>query len=85
MLVGLATYQPALNTPAVRRALEDAYLAAFADFGTPEQLRAALALAAPLSFIDMALRYRSQPPSMVRLHPWMRDLVPQTVKLALEE
>jgi hypothetical protein len=85
LLVGLATYQPALHTPALRRALEDAYLAAFASLGAPAQLRSALALAAPLGFLDMALRYRSQRPSMVRLHPWMRDLVPQTVRLALED
>jgi aminoglycoside phosphotransferase len=83
LLVGLATYQPSLNTFALRHTLEDAYLAAFASLGAAESLRVALKLAAPLSFIDMALRYRNQPPSIVRLHPWMRDLVPQTVKLAM--
>jgi hypothetical protein len=31
----------------------------------------------------MAVRYRSQPPSVVRLHPWMRDLVPLSLRLAL--
>jgi Phosphotransferase enzyme family len=83
LLVGLATYQPSLNTLDVRHALEDAYLAAFAPIGAPDTLRPALQLAAPLGFIDMALRYRSQSPSMVRLHPWMRDLAPQAVTLAI--
>jgi hypothetical protein len=31
----------------------------------------------------MAVRYRAQAPSVVRLHPWMRDLIPQTIRLAL--
>jgi hypothetical protein len=31
----------------------------------------------------MALRYRAQRLSVVRLHPWMADLVPQAVRLAL--
>jgi hypothetical protein len=30
----------------------------------------------------MAARFATQPPSVVRLHPWMRDLVPQTLQLA---
>ena len=34
-------------------------------------------------FFDMAVRYRHRPPSVVRLHPWMRDLVPQALRLAL--
>src|SRR5262245_7841403 len=63
--------------------LEHAYLAAYAELAPPQRLRTALHMAAPLSFIDMALRYRHQPPSVVRLHPWMRDLVPQTLRLAL--
>jgi hypothetical protein len=29
------------------------------------------------------VRYRQQAPSVVRLHPWMRNLVPQTLRLAL--
>jgi len=30
-----------------------------------------------------ARRYRRQPPSVVRLHPGMCELVPQTLRLAL--
>lgn len=63
--------------------LERAYLAAFARFGSPVDLQRALRLAIPLCFLEMAARYRRQPPSVVLLHPWMRDLVPQTVRLAL--
>jgi hypothetical protein len=63
--------------------LERAYLAAFAEMAPPERLRTALRLATPLSFIDMAVRYRHRAPSVVRLHPWMRDLVPHTLQLAL--
>ena len=63
--------------------LERAYLAAFAELMPAERLYTALHLAIPLSFLDMAVRYRHQPPSVVQLHPWMRDLVPQTLRLAL--
>jgi len=79
--VGLS--QSGLSSPAVRGRFERAYLAGFAEMAPPARLRMALRLAAPLSFLDMAIRYRQQPPSVVRLHPWMRDLVPQTLRLAL--
>jgi hypothetical protein len=79
--VGLS--QSTIASPAFLDRLEHAYLAAYAELAPLEQLRTALHIAAPLSFIDMAIRYRHQPPSVVRLHPWMRDLVPQTLRLAL--
>src|SRR5205823_2334658 len=79
--VGLS--QSTIAAPAFLDRLEHAYLAAYAELAPPERLRTALHMAAPLSFIDMAVRYRHQPPSVVRLHPWMRDLVPQTLRLAL--
>ena len=79
--VGLSQSQ--ISSPAFLDRLEHAYLAAYAELAPPERLRTALHMAAPLSFIDMAIRYRHQPPSVVRLHPWMRDLVPQTLRLAL--
>jgi hypothetical protein len=63
--------------------IEAAYLEAFEAVARPSQLRRALRLAAPLCFIEMAARYRSERASIVRLHPWMRDLVPQTLRLAL--
>jgi len=69
----------------VTQRLERAYLAGFAGVAPPERLREAFRLAAPLSFVDMAVRYRDQRPSVVRLHPWMRDLVPQTLRLALAQ
>lgn len=50
--------------------------------GHRASLHTALTLAAPLGFLDMALRYRGQRASVVRLHPGMRE-VPQTVRLAL--
>jgi hypothetical protein len=71
-------YSPELSTR-----LESAYLSAFAGVASRALLRSALHLAAPLGFIDMAIRYRHQRPSVVALHPWMRDLVPQTLRLAL--
>jgi hypothetical protein len=79
--VGLS--QSHIVAPAFLDRLEHAYLTAYAALAPPERLRMALHIAAPLSFIDMAIRYRHQPPSVVRLHPWMRDLVPQTLRLAL--
>jgi aminoglycoside phosphotransferase (APT) family kinase protein len=79
--VGL--YQSGISAPTIQDRLERAYLAAFTEIAPAERLYAALHLAAPLSFIDMAWRYRHQAMSMVRLHPWMRDLVPQTLRLAL--
>lgn len=50
-----------------------------------ERLRESLRLAAPLGFVDMAIRYRSQRPSVTRLHPWMRDLAPDALRVALEQ
>ncbi len=80
--VGLA--QAGLDSPAARERLDSAYLAAFAGVAPEERLRAALRAAAPLAFVDMALRYRAQRASVARLHPWMRDLVPQALRQALE-
>jgi len=79
--VGLS--QSNISSPAFLDRLEHAYLAAYTELAPPERLRTALHMAAPLGFIDMAIRYRRQPPSMVALHPWMRDLVPHTLRLAL--
>ena len=73
-----------LATPDNVAALERAYPAPFESFGSAAQLRGALSRAAPLCFLDMAVRYRAQRGSMVALHPWMRDLVPYAVRLALE-
>ena len=85
LIVGLSIYQPRLASREVTQRLERAYLAGFAGVAPPERLREAFRLAAPLSFVDMAVRYRAQRPSVVRLHPWMRDLVPQTLRLALAQ
>jgi aminoglycoside phosphotransferase len=63
--------------------IEAAYAAAFEPVAPPDRLRRALRLAAPLCFLEMASRYRDHHASVVELHPWMRDLVPQTVRLAL--
>jgi aminoglycoside phosphotransferase (APT) family kinase protein len=79
--VGL--YQSGISAPTIQDRLARAYLAAFAGMAPAERLYATLHMAVPLSFIDMAWRYRQQAPSVVRLHPWMRDLVPQTLRLAL--
>ena len=81
LIVGLSMFQPRLSSREMTQRLERAYLAGFASLAPPERLREAFRLAAPLSFIDMAVRYRRQRPSVVRLHPWMRDLVPQTLRL----
>jgi hypothetical protein len=85
LIVGLSMFQPRLSSREMTQRLERAYLAGFAALAPPERLRAAFRLAAPLSFVDMAVRYRRQRPSVVRLHPWMRDLVPQTLRLALAQ
>ena len=85
LVVGLSIYQPRLSSPEVTRRLERTYAAPFVDLAPPDRLRDALRLAAPLSFVDMAIRYRAQRPSVTRLHPWMRDLVPQTLRLALAQ
>lgn len=83
LMVGLREHQPALaNTTATERILA-AYLAAFSAFAAPAQLRRALDLALPLAFCDMALRYREQPAAVVRLHPWMRGLVPEALQRAI--
>jgi len=63
--------------------LQRAYAVGFESLAPPNRLRRAMELALPLSFLDMAARYRRQRPSIVRQHPWMRDLVPQTIRLAL--
>lgn len=63
--------------------LDAAYLSAFAGLKSAAMLESALRDARPLSFMDMALRYGRQRPSVARQHPWMADLVPQAVRLAL--
>ncbi len=72
-----------LDTAANYTRLERAYLAGFSRVGAAEHLRRALSLAVPLCFIEIALRYRRARPSIAALHPWMHDLVPQTLRLAL--
>jgi hypothetical protein len=62
--------------------LKREYLRAFESIAPAEELRRALSLAGPLSFLDLTVRYAGQRSSVVRLHPWMRDLVPQTLQLA---
>jgi Phosphotransferase enzyme family len=73
----------AAYSPELLARLDAAYLSAFAGFAPKAQLRNALRIAAPLGFIDMAIRYRHQRPSVAALHPWMHDLVPETLRLAL--
>ena len=81
LLVGMAN--AGLGSRSNVERIERAYLAAFRRFGSAAQLQRMLQLAAPLCYIEMAARYRHQPPSVVMLHPWMRDLIPQTVRLVL--
>ena len=81
LTVGLSN--AGLATEANVERLERAYASAFAAIAPADALRRALALAAPLCFLDLTVRYRAQRASVVRLHPWMRDLVPQAVRLAL--
>jgi hypothetical protein len=83
-LAGLEMSQPGLHSRALVERVERAYLTGFAGAAPPASLRQALRLAMPLAFVDLALRYRRQRPSVVRLHPWMSDLVPQAVRLALQ-
>jgi hypothetical protein len=83
-LAGLEMSQPGLHSRALVARIERAYLTGFAGAAPPASLRKALRLATPLAFVDLALRYRRQRPSVVRLHPWMADLVPQAVRLALK-
>jgi hypothetical protein len=73
-----------LDSAAARERLDAAYLSAFAGVAPDERLRAALRAAAPLAFVEIALRYRAHRPSFARLHPWMFDLVPQALRYALE-
>jgi hypothetical protein len=81
LTVGLGDAGLATRTNIER--IEDAYVRAFESIASAAEIRRALRIAAPLCFLDMAIRYRAQRPSVVRLHPWMRDLVPQTIRLAL--
>jgi Ser/Thr protein kinase RdoA (MazF antagonist) len=84
-IVGLGLFQPALSSRATVERVERAYLAGFRSSGPIERLLEALRLASPLGFMDMAVRYRRQRPSIVQVHPWMRDLVPQTLRFALAQ
>ena len=81
LIVGLGN--AGLATPANVAELEQGYARAFESIAPASRIRRAIDLAAPLCFLDMALRYRAERGSVARLHPWMRDLVPQTVRLAL--
>lgn len=77
--VGLAR----VTTADILKRVARSYLESFSQYGTQEQLDETLRLAAPLSFIDMAIRYRQQRPSVASQHPWMRDLVPEALRRAL--
>jgi hypothetical protein len=81
LIVGLGNAGMA-TAPNVAR-LEREYARAFEPLVAAADVRRAIDLAAPLCFLDMAARYRAQRGSVMRLHPWMRDLVPRTVRLAL--
>jgi Ser/Thr protein kinase RdoA (MazF antagonist) len=72
-----------IATPQALERLERSYLQAFELFAPAQRLHELLRVVAPLSFIEMAARYRRQRASVAALHPWMRDLVPQTLRLAL--
>jgi Phosphotransferase enzyme family len=85
LIVGLGMYQPRLASRELTERLERAYVTALAPLAPAARLTQALRLAAPLGFVDMAVRYRQQRPSVARLHPWMRDLVPHTLRLALAQ
>jgi len=82
LMVGLV--EAGLATPTHVERLVDAYASAFAALAQPAVVLRGIHLAAPLCFLEMAHRYRKQPHAIVALHPWMRDLVPQAVRLALE-
>jgi hypothetical protein len=82
-LAGLGMSQPGLHSRGLVDRIERAYLTGFAGGAPSALLRKALRLATPLAFVDLALRYRRQRPSVVGLHPWMSELVPQAVRLAL--
>jgi hypothetical protein len=85
LIVGLELYQPLLCTEAVKRRIERAYLRPFISIAPAQDLGRVLRTSLPLAFIDMAVRYQRQRASVVRLHPWMLDLVPQLVRLALAQ
>jgi len=82
-LAGLGMSQPGLHSRELVDRIERAYLTGFAGEAPSALLRQALRLATPLAFVDLALRYRRQRSSVVGLHPWMAELVPQAVRLAL--
>jgi aminoglycoside phosphotransferase (APT) family kinase protein len=85
LAVGLGIYQGEQASAESVARLERAYLEPFAALLPMARLEDALRLARPLSFLDMAARYRQHRPSVTRLHPWMRDLVPEALRLALAE
>ena len=82
-LAGLGMSQPGLYSRQLVDRIERAYLTGYAGEAPSALLRKALRLATPLAFVDLALRYRRQRSSVVGLHPWMAELVPQAVRLAL--
>ena len=83
LFAGLRSHPPSVDFAAVTRRLADAYVAAFANDVPQPDLHRALALAQPLAFLEIANRYRQQPASIVRLHPWMPELVPVFLRLML--
>ena len=85
LAVGLGIYQSGQASPESVARVQRAYLEPFAALLPMAGLEDALRLALPLSFLDMAARYRQTRPSVARLHPWMRDLVPEALRLALAQ
>ncbi len=85
LLAGLAEYQPGLHSAGGAARLRAAYAEPFAGLAPLAAVREAIELAAPLAWLDMALRYRRYAASIARQHPWMRPLVPQALRAALVE
>jgi aminoglycoside phosphotransferase len=85
LLVGARVFHPALDVRQLARALEAPYQEPFQALAAGDTVKRAAHLARPLGMLDLALRYWRQPPSVVRMHPWMRENVPFLLRIMLSE
>ena len=79
LIVGLSA-NPAATPNALERVQRT--ISARSQIARAARLEELLRLVLPLAFCDMAVRYRRERPSVASQHPWMRDLVPESLARA---
>jgi len=85
LLAGAHAFHPSLDPLQLGRDLAGPYLEPFETIAPAAAMRELFTQARPLGTLDLAVRYWQQPPSVVRMHPWMRENVPWLLRIMMKE